>query len=275
MSYSTIEWVFNQPLPVQDKLILTFIAKCENEQEPCFASVKLIAAKCGVSPRTVQRILKKHRETGLISSNPRFRTDGSQTSNFNFINVDKNVTAVSPPYDTHLTGGDDNQLSPADAKQESGLELLNKTKLKQNVRSDTLNGSCLVYPKGLTKHSRDSIGRILEGIPNDAAQMLLDELSGAMAKNSIEKRNRPEYWLSAVAMRYRAGHFKPKLGLDIAKCRNKQTQTHEPPKALSNSPQHAEHHMREIKALLGKRSTVDSSEKASRAPIPQKKERQS
>lgn len=105
MSYSTIEWVFNQPLPVQDKLILTFIAKCENEQDPCFASVKLIAAKCGVSPRTVQRVLKKYRETGLISSNPRFRTDGSQTSNFNFINVDKNVTAVSSPYDIHLTGG--------------------------------------------------------------------------------------------------------------------------------------------------------------------------
>jgi hypothetical protein len=105
--------------------------------------------------------------------------------------------------------------------------------------------------------------------------MLLDELSGAMAIDAIEKRNRPEYWLSAVAMRYRAGHFKPKLGPDIAKRRIKQTQRHEPPKSLSNSPQHAEHHMREIKALLGKRSTVDSSENTSRAPLPQQKERQS
>ncbi|WP_088021760.1 helix-turn-helix domain-containing protein [Pseudomonas fluorescens] len=66
MSYRTIDWVYNQQLPAQDKLILVYIAKCENEQEPCFASVKLLAAKCGVSARTVQRILKKLCEADLF-----------------------------------------------------------------------------------------------------------------------------------------------------------------------------------------------------------------
>lgn len=97
MSYRTIDWVYNQQLHAQDKLILVYIAKCENEQEPCFASVKLLAAKCGVSARTVQRILKKLCEVGLVSSTPRFRTDGSQTSNFYTINVARDVTAMSPP----------------------------------------------------------------------------------------------------------------------------------------------------------------------------------
>ncbi|WP_416221692.1 helix-turn-helix domain-containing protein [Pseudomonas sp. B33.4] len=79
MSYRTIDWVFNLQLPAQDKLILVYIAKCENEQEPCNASVKLLAAKCGVSARTVQRTLKKLCEAGLVSSTQRFRADGSQT----------------------------------------------------------------------------------------------------------------------------------------------------------------------------------------------------
>ncbi|WP_214347809.1 helix-turn-helix domain-containing protein [Pseudomonas congelans] len=58
MSYSTIDWVYNQKLPAQEKLILVYIAKCENPNEPCFASVKHLANKCGVSTRTIQRVLK-------------------------------------------------------------------------------------------------------------------------------------------------------------------------------------------------------------------------
>lgn len=227
MSYRTIDWVYNQQLPAQDKLILVYIAKCENEQGPCFASVKLLAAKCGVSARTVQRILKKLCEAGLVSSTPRFRTDGSQTSNFYTINVERDVTAMSPPHDIQLTGGDVSRVSPPDATQMSGLELPNKTKSKPPLPSDT-SPRHLVYPQGLTKHSKDSVGRILQGIPTDAAQTLLDELAGAMAAGFIKKG--PEYWLSGVAMKYRAGQFKPNLGLEIAKNRRPQASLPSPNK---------------------------------------------
>ncbi|WP_440062289.1 hypothetical protein ACTACQ_25390 [Pseudomonas syringae] len=55
--------------------------------------------------------------------------------------------------------------------------------------------------------------------------MLLDELAGAMAKGFVRKA--PEYWLSGVAMKYRAGQFKSNLGPEVAKDRTDRTMVKE------------------------------------------------
>lgn len=232
MSYSTIDWVYNQKLPAQEKLILVYIAKCENPHEPCFASVKHLAAKCGVSTRTIQRVLKKLCETGYVTSTPRFRSDGSQTSNFYTVNVKQGDTALSPPRDTKVAGGNDNLESPPTVDQVTGLELPNKPKLKKPLQPASVSGQQLIYPAGLSMHSKGSVDRILEGIPHVGAQMLLDELAGAMANGFIRKA--PEYWLSGVAMKYRAGQFKAHLGLAIAKGRKAKPSTPEQKNQTAN-----------------------------------------
>lgn len=225
MSYNTIEWVYNQTLPAQEKLVLVYIAKCENPNEPCFASVKHLAAKCGVSTRTIQRVLKKLCSNGYLISTPRYRNDGSQTSNFYTVNVAQADRALSPPHDTKLAGGPDSVASPPNVDQVSGLELQNKTKSKTLLQPASSNIRELIYPEGLSTHSKKSVDRILEGIPNEGAQLLLDELAGAMAKGFVRKA--PEYWLSGVAMKYRAGQFKSNLGPEVAKDRTDRTMVKE------------------------------------------------
>jgi hypothetical protein len=221
MSYSTIDWVYNQNLPAQEKLILVYIAKCENPNEPCFASVKHLANKCGVSTRTIQRILKKLCSAGYVISTPRFRSDGSQTSNFYTVNVIENDTAVSPPHDINVAGGSGSIGSPPTVDKVTDQELPKKTKSKTPLREALGNVSQLAYPGGLSMHSKSSVDRILQGISLDDAQMLLDELAGAMANGLIRKA--PEYWLSGVAMKYRAGQFRANLGLEIARERKRKS----------------------------------------------------
>lgn len=217
MSYSTIDWVYNQKLPAQEKLILVYIAKCENPSEPCFASVRHLANKCGVSTRTIQRVLKKLCSAGYVTSTPRFRSDGSQTSNFYTINVIENDTAVSPPHDINVAGGSGRIGSPPTVAKVTDQELPKKTKSKTPPREALANVLQLTYPDGLSMHAKSSADQILQGISLDDAQMLLDELAGAMANGLIRKA--PEYWLSGVAMKYRAGQFRANLGIEIARDR--------------------------------------------------------
>lgn len=220
MSYSTIDWAYNQTLPAQEKLILVYIAKCENSNEPCFASVKHLANKCGVSTRTIQRVLKKLCSAGYVTSTARFRNDGSQTSNFYTVNVIEHDTAMSPPHVVNTTGGHDSIASPPTVDKVAGLELQKKENLK-TLQESSKNGRELVYPCGLSTHSKGSVDQILKGISLDDAQMLLDELSGAMANGLLKKA--PEYWLSGVAMKYRAGQFRANLGLEVAKDRTRKS----------------------------------------------------
>lgn len=221
MSYSTIEWAYNQKLPAQEKLILVYIAKCENLNEPCFASVKHLASKCGVSTRTIQRVLKKLCNAGYVTSTPRFRNDGSQTSNFYTVNVTEHDIAMSPPHDIDMAGRDDSIASPPTVDKVTGLKLQEKENLKTLLQESSIKDRELVYPCGLSARSKGSVDQILKGISLDDAQMLLDELSGAMANAFIKKA--PEYWLSGVAMKYRAGQFRAYLGVEVAKERKRKS----------------------------------------------------
>jgi hypothetical protein len=96
-------------------------------------------------------------------------------------------------------------------------ELPKKTKSKTPPREALENVFQLTYPDGLSMHAKSSADRILQGLSLDDAQMLLDELAGAMANGLIRKA--PEYWLSGVAMKYRAGQFRANLGIEIARDR--------------------------------------------------------
>lgn len=221
VNYRAVDWAFDQDLPREDKLLLVYIAKCTDEDDLSFPSVKLMAAKCGVSPRTIQRALSKFCELGLVAAAPRYRKDGSQTSNLYTINMKGGVTVMSSPHDTTETWrGDKSASSPRDNYM-SPLELPNKTKLKKQLQNQASGKRTLFYPQGLTSKTTNSINKILQQIPDEAAQVLLDELAGAMAVGFIEKIKSPEQWFFGMAANYRRGQFKPSCGIEITRARKK------------------------------------------------------
>ena len=120
-----------------------------------------------------------------------------------------------------MAGGSGSIGSPPAVAKVTDQELPKKTKSKTPRREAIANVLQLTYPGGLSMHSKSSVDRILQGISLDDAQMLLDELAGAMANGFIRKA--PEYWLSGVAMKYRAGQFRANLGIEIARDRKQKS----------------------------------------------------
>lgn len=65
-----------------EKLVLIILAEyADNETGECFPSRDTIARKAMVAPDTVGRLCASLRDKGLISTRPRYRDNGSRTSN--------------------------------------------------------------------------------------------------------------------------------------------------------------------------------------------------
>lgn len=87
------------------RCILRSLADHAGESAECWPAVRRLAADAGISVRQTQRILRQLQATGWISSRPRWRPDGSQTS---AVYVWHDTPVASPsasctPPDTHVT----------------------------------------------------------------------------------------------------------------------------------------------------------------------------
>lgn len=78
MSIKALNWAWEQNLAPTTKLILLAFADHADDSGVCWPGRKGVAAKCGVSTRTVERQVKTLEQHGLIWREPRFRSDGSQ-----------------------------------------------------------------------------------------------------------------------------------------------------------------------------------------------------
>ena len=91
-----MNWAWEKKLKPTPKLILMALADASNDFGVCWPSVSTVATKCCVSIRTVRRVMQLLVDRKLLLSEPRYRKDGSCSSN---------------RYRLQLEGGD--RLSPA------------------------------------------------------------------------------------------------------------------------------------------------------------------
>ena len=76
-----MNWAWKQKLRPTPKLILMSLADAADDFGVCWPSVPTVATKCCVSTRTVRRVMKKLEDRRLMLSEPRYRKDGSCSSN--------------------------------------------------------------------------------------------------------------------------------------------------------------------------------------------------
>ncbi len=91
-----MNWAWRQALPPTPKLVLLALADAADDAGVCWPSVSTVPAKAGCSPRTVWRVMKHLVAQTPLVAEPRYRADGSCSSN---------------RYRLLLAGGD--RLSPA------------------------------------------------------------------------------------------------------------------------------------------------------------------
>jgi hypothetical protein len=210
MSYKSYDlvWAHQFDSPTE-KLVMLAIAKHADEGGKSWPKVKTIAGFCGIAPRTVQRQLKKFEQAGLLAIQEEYRPDGGQTSNRYVITLpavqsmlpsDRAVTGgVSPksppPQAAACRGGDDTAVTPQELPTEP----------KKGIQQPTTND--LRYPAKLEAGDRMWINNVLQDVPSQDAQQLLDELAAALKAGRI--RGRSSKWFNGLFLNYRKGLFCP------------------------------------------------------------------
>lgn len=76
-----MNWAWSRTLLPTAKLVLMSLADAADDYGVCWPSASTLARKCGISTRTVRRILHELVQCGLIRAEPQFRKDGSRTAN--------------------------------------------------------------------------------------------------------------------------------------------------------------------------------------------------
>ncbi|MGJ3501782.1 hypothetical protein PsalN5692_03765 (plasmid) [Piscirickettsia salmonis] len=95
LSLMTQVWQLEQDLkPVETIVLLKLADNSDEISHQSFPSIPSIAKQCKISERTVQRTLEKLKEKGLISLIPRYRDNGSRSSNIYQLHLNNPIAQV-------------------------------------------------------------------------------------------------------------------------------------------------------------------------------------
>lgn len=277
MSIKAMNWAWEQRLPPNSKLILMALADAADEVGQCWPRVRVIAEKCCTSERTVQRVLKELEAAGFLHIERNYRKDGSQSSNVYSLSLASPPDKLSPLCDRLAPGGDTGvmptvtRVTPpgdrATSPHEPPTRTINKSSLQlpakvihtpphSPVPGEAEKGACgaLVWPSRLNERERSAIAPMVSGLDANDAQMLLDELAGVMATQSI--KTSPERWFRAVLDRFHRGRFAPSAGLAAKEKRLRiQSAPAETP-VQTASPEVIRHHLDRIQTILGRKGAT-------------------
>ncbi|WLI34271.1 helix-turn-helix domain-containing protein [Pseudomonas sp. FP818] len=192
-----------------EKLIMLRLAKHADENGKSWPKIQTLAKFCGVSSRTVQRQIKEFERAGLLEIRKEYRDDGGQTTNRYFITLpsvkamlpsDRGVIGgVSPtsplPQTAICHTGDDTAVTPQELPTEAKIEI-------QQLTHDELQ-----YPARLKASDQVWIIKLLQGVPHQDAQLLLDELTAALSAGRIKGTS--SRWFYGLLQNYNKGNFCP------------------------------------------------------------------
>lgn len=215
MSIRLMDQVLNLHLPPAEKLVLVALADYADQSGYCFPRVSLLASRASISERGIQRILSKLEKRGLIIRQPRYRSDGGQTSSGYTILPGLGGANLSPPPFDRLpdTPRGVSEGSPPGVSPVTPLTTKEPIS-KNHHHHNSSDGDELLFPRSLSDEERGTARQMLDGLPADLTQMLLDELAGRIAAGGI-RSSRIGYLRTLIA-RAREGSFVPEVGLSVA-----------------------------------------------------------
>lgn len=91
MSIKAIAWVWEQDLQATKKILLMALADHVDMEGKCFPSQAYLAKRCGLSRQYVNKTLGDLERDGLIIIEARRRADGSDRSNFYYLNMPPDI----------------------------------------------------------------------------------------------------------------------------------------------------------------------------------------
>ncbi|POP69030.1 helix-turn-helix domain-containing protein [Pseudomonas syringae] len=189
MSIKAMNWAWEQKLSPSSKLILMAIADAADEEGDCWPKVKTIAKKCGVSDRTVQRVLKEFVSGNLISVTPRFSQDRRQVSNNYRLNPQNHYPDNLSPPQAPRSRRDEADVAPGVPQkcQGAGDIVMSDLEPPHDPSRESISESKQVstFPKQLTLTERQAIDELLKGRSQAYIEDAVDALTAALEEGKI------------------------------------------------------------------------------------------
>jgi hypothetical protein len=229
MSIAAMNWAWRQDVPSTPKLVLLALADAADDEGRCWPSVATLSIKASASTRTVRRAIQLLIDHSMITVEPRYRHDGSCSSN---------------TYRLTMQGGDKLSPAPDRADRDPGHgcqgppdtcvipRTTNRTQKEppqpQTESTDLgdQGGGCvsdLEYPKKLLPAERAEAESMIGVLATPLDQQVLDEWAGIIHAGAI--RASPLGCLRALIKRAQQGKFTPERALGVAQARKAQLRT--------------------------------------------------
>lgn len=251
MSIHYMSRVLDLDLPPAEKLVLLAFADYADHVGYCFPSIPTVAPRASLSNRGVQRIVSRLEEKGLLIRQPRYRSNGSQTSSAYIILPNMGGDNPSPPRGScgvegtrGVTGESPRGVSPV-------TPLTTNEPPSKNHHNNSSGGGW-IFPRSLSEDERATAATLLNGLPDDLAQVLLDELAGRISAGSI-RSSRMGYLRSLVG-RAKEGTFVAEVALAVASQREQRVSRRqsEPEPLKQVSREVVEEHIKTMRRAVGR-----------------------
>ncbi len=219
-----MNWAWGLSLPPTQKLLLLALADNADDAGACWPSLKSLATKCEVTPRTIQRAIKEFEACGLLAVTSRYAGNGRQTSNAYRLILTGYPVKMSPPTSAHC-GGDD-KLSPYPLVRRGERDTDDAPGMTPSCQGEGDRVSSSLEPPTesplnappqppalrwpvLDAEQCNSIEGLLSGMDRTAQQLLLDELGTVMSGPGQRIRTTPARYMTGLVKRYALGTFIP------------------------------------------------------------------
>ncbi|AZV94739.1 hypothetical protein CBF45_14285 [Bordetella sp. J329] len=217
--FARFEWALSLRIKPVEKLILLALVKKTRADGYSYPSIRTLAWECCVSERTVQRALKRFEANGWLRIEARWRdTNAGQSSNGYQLLIEPSENAPHPPVNLSpfprqiVRGGVTQLCHPPGDIAVSPHELPTELSIEDVVPEQAVDNRRLRMPDRFNANESAEAAVLLHGIASDAAQLLLDEVAGAMRKPGAIKTT-PMRFLRALIKKHQKGDFRPYLGI--------------------------------------------------------------
>lgn len=199
------------------KLVLVCIAEHADQEGKAFPGVTRIARQCCVSTRTVQRSLLQLKSLGLLEIFPRFH-DRSQSSNLYILRIDSDRAPSLGRDGDKLTPHDMTAIHTPTQEVKGGDSDVAQTKIFNHPFNQRISHEELEIPRVFDGRTMVDVFGLLDGLPRQVAQLLLDEIAG---RSELVTIRNPIGYLSSLVRQHQDSTFEPALAQQYRQRRNK------------------------------------------------------
>jgi len=229
MSIAAMNWAWRQCVPTTPKLVLIALADAADDAGLCWPSVATLAIKASASTRTVRRAIQKLIEHHLIAVEPRYRYDGSCSSNAYRLAMEGGDKLSPAPDKADSTpgrgcqGDPDITVIPGTTRRTQKEPPQPQAETNEPVKRGGGIVSDLDYPKKLLPAECTEAELMIGVLTTPLDQQVLDEWAGIISAGAI--RASPLGCLRALIKRAQQGRFTPERALRVAQARKAQLRT--------------------------------------------------